>query len=146
MHTFLHITENMELYAHIQNGRIIPEYSSDYEKLGKIKSNTSYKVTIVQPRNSGFHKKFFAMLNMVYENQEAYNNPETLREELTKAAGYYTEVRAIDGRMERKADSISFASMDQLEFENYYKAVWDVVARWLNISDDDIRENLVSFM
>ena len=136
----------MKLYAQFKNGRIIPEYNTDYDKLGKIRPDTTYLVNITKPRNIGRHRMFFAMVSMVFDNQDQYDNTDDLRSELTIKAGYFRVVKDLDGADRKRPKSISFANMDDLEFNAYYKSVWDVVARWLDISDDEIRDNLVSYM
>ena len=45
-------------------------YDSDFEKAKKIKPLKEVKCKITQPRNIKFHRKFFALINLVYDNQE----------------------------------------------------------------------------
>lgn len=60
----------MKLYAEINlQNKIVPLYDSDYEVLKKLKKNTPLAFEIKQERNYKFLKKFFALLNLVYENQ-----------------------------------------------------------------------------
>ena len=136
----------MEFWAQRHEDGLHPLYNSDDEQLKKIRLHTDYKFIVTKPRNIKFHGKYFSMINMVFENQEQYNNIDDLRYELTKAAGYYYMVPDLNGVDQKKAKSISFASMDDIEFGDYYKAIWDVVAKWLDISDEQIRENLVNFL
>ena len=49
------------------------------------------------------------------------------REWVTIQAGYYTEHVYPDGSYNRRAKSISFASMDEIEFQQLYKSVLNVL-------------------
>jgi len=98
------------------NGTFKLAYNSDYELAKKVPLNEPIVFEWSKPRNLKFHKKFFALLNMVYENQEQYNNIEHLRKDLTISAGYYDLRYNIEGVEVQEAKSISFAKMDDVEF------------------------------
>lgn len=55
---------------------------------------------------------------------------EPFREEMTIAAGYYDEVRTPIG-VKKYARSISFASMDEHQFRELYKAMFSVLWRFV---------------
>ncbi|MEO7559011.1 MAG: DUF1367 family protein [Nitrosospira sp.] len=93
------------------------------------------------PRNGKFHRKFFALLSLgfdswepdrkrkSYKGREVAKNFEQFREDITILAGYYVQTFDLKGRMTLKAQSISFANMDDIEFERLYSAVADVLLR-----------------
>jgi hypothetical protein len=117
-------------------------YNSDYELAKKIPLNEPIIYEWKKPRNLKFHKKFFALLNLVFENQEQYNNLDHLRKDLTISAGYYDLRLNIEGLEIREAKSISFAKMTDTEFSDYYNRIIDVVVKWLGIDKDDIIQNI----
>lgn len=90
-----------------------------------------------KPRNSKFHRKFFAMLKVgfdaweprrkKYRGQMVQKNFERFRKDVTIAAGFYDLVATAAGGVRHEAKSISFASMDDTEFEQVYTAVADVL-------------------
>lgn len=98
-------------------------------------------VEMTIPRNAKFHRKFFALLNLGfdswepsrknkrYKGREIAKNFEQFREDITILAGYYVQTFDLKGRMTLKAQSISFANMDDVEFERLYSAVVDVLLR-----------------
>ena len=135
----------MKLYARFSNGRILPEYSTDYEKLGKIRPDTTYQVEITQPRNIGFHRRFFALLNLAYSSQNTFNNFDDMRDWLTMKAGFYRRVDTPTGEI-FKPESISFASMDEIKFREVYNRVMDVICNWLDLTDEAIQNELINFM
>jgi hypothetical protein len=117
-------------------------YNSDHELAKKIPLNEPIIYEWKNPRNLKFHKKFFALLNLVFENQERYNNLDHLRKDLTISAGYYDLRLNIEGLEIREAKSISFAKMTDTEFSDYYNRIIDVVVKWLGIDKDDIIQNI----
>jgi len=127
------------------NGYFKVAYDSDYDKAKKIKVNEPYEFEYKLPRNYRFHKKFFALLNLVYNNQDVYSNIEDLREDLTIEAGYYRLTENIKGQTVKRAKSISFAQMDETEFSDLYNSVVNVVINWLKISKEEISENIEQF-
>ena len=128
------------------NGNFKVAYDSDYEKAKKIKVNEFYEFDYKQPRNYKFHKKFFALLELVYQNQEQYNNIEHLRKKLTIAAGFYEMVYDLEtGKDTKEALSISFAQMDEIEFAEFYNRIVDVIVKWLKIDKQDLIDNITQY-
>jgi hypothetical protein len=117
-------------------------YNSDHELAKKIPLNEPIVYEWKKTRNLKFHKKFFALLNLVFENQEQYNNLDHLRKDLTISAGYYDLRLNIEGLEIREAKSISFAKMSDTEFSDYYNRIIDVVVKWLGIDKEDIIQNI----
>lgn len=93
------------------------------------------------PRNYQFHKKLFALLTVgfdawepdrkryAYKGKPIEKNFERFREQVLILAGYYDQVFSLKGRMEMVAKSISYAAMDDAEFEELYQAVVTVILR-----------------
>lgn len=127
-------------------GKIVPLYDSDYEAFKKCRKNTDLQFEVKQQRNYQFHKKFFALINMVFENQEVFTNIDTLRKELTIESGFYTEYVDFQGIIQKEAKSISFASMDEIEFSELYSKFIDTVIRLMNWNGQDIEENIQSYL
>lgn len=118
------------------------------------------KWEVVVPRNYQFHKKFFAMLNVgfeaweprhkTYKGQPVQKNFERFRKDVIIAAGFYDIVATSAGGIKHEAHSISFAQMDDLEFERLYSAVADVLlqgvlARYTRADLDAVVEKLMRF-
>lgn len=120
-------------------------YDSDYDNIRKIKPNTMVEVTITRKRNIGFHRKAFALFKMVYSNQERYDNITDLRHDLTIAAGYWRKYVNIHGDVVKVAHSISFASMDETEFNKYYDDVIKIIVLHFHFDREDILENVARY-
>ena len=115
---------------------------SDYDNVLKIKIGETYKYVVTKPRNLNHHRKFFALLNKVYENQERFKHFEDLRNELIKEAGYFEEYVTLQGELIRKAKSIAFGNMDQFEFDNLYSKIKDVVCIHFKITSQQIEDEI----
>lgn len=97
------------------------------------------RVEAVIHRNGKFHRKFFALLTLGfdawepprkrrnYKGHPVQKNFEQFREDVIIAAGFYEQTFDLQGRMRLKAKSISFASMDDAEFEKVYSSVANVL-------------------
>ncbi|WP_435416296.1 DUF1367 family protein [Polaribacter aestuariivivens] len=120
-------------------------YNSDYDKIKKIKVDEIYQCEIKQPRNLKFHRKFFSLINMLFENQERYSNVERLRKDLIIEAGFYDEWVDLQGEIKQEAKSISFASMTEEDFGNLYSKVIDVIVQYFNFNKQDIIDNVEQY-
>jgi hypothetical protein len=127
------------------NGQFKLAYDSDFEQAKKIKLGEFYEFSYSKPRNYLFHKKFFALVELVYQNQEAYSNKDDLREDLTIDAGFYRTTTNLAGDTIKKAQSISFAQMDEIQFNEFYNRFIDSVVRWLKIDKQDLIDNIQQY-
>lgn len=129
------------------NGSLLPAHDSDYEKLKKIKLNKMVEVEITQKRNLKFLRKFFALINLVYQNQDHYNNIDHLRYDLTIESGFYNvRYNKFTGEEIIEPKSISFSSMDEVEFSDLYNKFLTTVVRVFGWDGEDIESNLSEFM
>jgi hypothetical protein len=134
-----------EIFLIRQLNKLAPanEITEDYIK--SLPHGEIFKAKISRPRNVDHHRKFFALLDIAFNNQERYKNPEHLRKVYTLKAGFYEVVETDKGDV-YLPDSISFAKMDQDEFQDFYNKFLDVVVKELG-SDKELIENEVkSFM
>jgi len=123
-----------------------PVYDSDLENYAKIPINAEFEIEYTKKRNLRFHKKFFALLKLAFENQSDYRILEDMRRDLIITAGWYNEViNLIDGEVLKVAKSISFSSMDEVEFSELYGKTKDVISRWLGITSETIEEEILMY-
>ncbi len=117
-------------------------YDSDLEKVKKIKPLKMVKCKITQPRNIKFHSKFFALINLVYNNQEHYNNIDNLRKDLTIASGFYEKRFTMHGEGVTEAKSISFANMTELEFSELYSAFLNSIEKYFHFDKESVKREI----
>lgn len=122
-----------------------PAFDSDLEKMKKLKVGELYEVEYKKPRNIKFHRKYFALINLTFENQEIYKDITRMRTELTKACGFYDEYLNHKGNVCYEAKSISFAQMDETEFSELYNKFLDIIIEVFNFDRELIEKELESF-
>jgi hypothetical protein len=128
------------------NGFLKPAYDSDYENFAKMPVNETFEIEYTKRRNSKFHRKYFSLLKLAFENQSDYRTLEEMRHDLTIVCGYYNEhVNKITGEIVKKADSISFSSMDNIQFSELYEKTKDVICKWLGIDNQTIDEEIQQY-
>jgi len=121
-------------------------YDSDYELAKKIKPNEVYEYEFKKTRNIKFHRKFFALVNLCFSNQETFNNIEHLRKELIICAGHYELIFDLEsGTQKKEALSISFASMDETAFNTLYNDVLNVICDKFLFDKEDILNNVAQY-
>lgn len=108
-------------------------------KLFNLEHGELANIEVVIPRNPRFHRKFFALLNLGFDawnpgrTHKTHNgipvskNFDQFREDVTILAGYYEQTYDLAGSMRLKAKSISFANMEDPEFEQLYGEVATVL-------------------
>ena len=123
----------------------MPLYPSDFDEKRKLKLGETYEADIKNPRNVGFHRKFFALLNIGHENTSLEMPFETYRKYITIKAGYFNTYQTPKGLFYDPV-SISFASMPQDEFEELYSRVLDKIIQDIGTTKEEIEQQLISFI
>lgn len=107
-------------------------------------------------RNYKFHKKYFALVTfafdqweprggLTYQGQAVTKNKDRFRKDVAILAGFFESTVNLKGEVRLEAKSISFAQMDEIEFEALYSATVDVVLqRVLTRFTKDELENVVN--
>lgn len=107
--------------------------------LRKAEPGEMVEIKTLRPRNAKFHRKFFALLTVgfeaweparkrkTYKGRPIAKNFERFRKDIIILAGFYEQTFDLRGRMKLEAKSISFANMEDEEFEQVYSAVADVL-------------------
>jgi len=119
----------------------------DYDKAKKWKIGQSKECDVKEPRNYQFHKKFFALVGLCFDNlpeeyDKLFPTPEKLLDELKFQVGHCENHQTIGGKVIPKTKSINFASMDQYEFQEFYDSVLNVILKYfmVGVEKRDIAE------
>ena len=129
-------------------GVLKPVDELDQKELFNLKDGQIYSCEIKKPRNIGYHRKFFAMLNLCFDNQDVFNSLENFRKEMLKASGYFNSYVNHKNITVYEAKSISFSNMSQDEFQEVYEAVFMTILtvfKWTE-SEDQFRVELNEFI
>ena len=136
----------MKIYVKNTLSGLIPLYNSDFEEKKKLKIGVEYLCDIKKPRNYDYHKRFFAMLNIGWQNTRFENiNFEAYRSYVIMKSGYYDSFETNSGIM-ILPQSMSFANMDQSEFERLNNAAIDVIIRDIGVSREELLQEILNFL
>lgn len=92
----------------------------------RIKPGDIVDIEYVRPRSQQFHKLFWALLKLVADNQEQYGMDEIL--DVVKIGVGHTRIISMPwGLLFRVPKSISFASMDDDAFSDFFRSAVDFV-------------------
>lgn len=132
----------MDFYCCVKPEGLVPLDDIDWSEKNKLGIGREVKVHITMPRNLKFHRKFMALLTIVCDNlPEKFTNSEnsgsyignlsSLLTAIKIDMGYY-EVFRLNGKEVYQTKSISFAKMDQTEFEQFYdRAITTIINKYL---------------
>lgn len=125
----------MDIYCRVTDIGLIPMYDSDLDEKHRLRIGDNVLCTIKRPRNYEFHKKYFALLRLTVANlphliqqQMQIFTEEDLLDCLKIDLGLFT-TRWHGGRQIVKTGSISFAKMDNTEFEKFFSRSVDTILR-----------------
>ncbi|KKM19360.1 hypothetical protein LCGC14_1656420 [marine sediment metagenome] len=108
-------------------GTLIPTDEESEAALARIPVGSIVMVKIRRPRNVLHHRKLFALLNLVVNNQEHYETTEHLLAAIKVATGHCHTYPMKNGNVTYIPKSISFASMDQTAFDKF----WDGAVKFI---------------
>ena len=118
----------MRKYA---DGSFRPADQQSLVRAKKLKVGQVYRHEVKKPRNYEFHKKYFSLLNLAFEHQEKYVAFKPFRDAVTMQAGWYNESLSLGGRPLYTPKSISFASMDEIQFGELYDKTINVILKYV---------------
>lgn len=96
------------------------------EALDAIPQGKQVSATIRRARNAKHHRKFFAMLNAIFESQTRYPTITHLLSVVKILTGHY-DIFPVQGKETFFVKSINFNSMEQSEFESFYNHAVDII-------------------
>jgi hypothetical protein len=125
-----------------RNGGLFPADADAGAAFAKMKDGAGYLVSLHRPRNLMHHRKLFALLNLVQDNTDRWPTVDTLLDDLKISTGLFeTRINAVTGIPYVVAKSISFASMTQDEFEQWFDRAVDLISKQVLEMD---REHLLA--
>lgn len=110
-----------------EKGRLVPAEPMSAESIDGIKEGETVTCSIKRPRNPAHHRKLFALLNAVYPHQQLYPTVQELLQGLKIATGLFECGKTVDGYPFMVVKSISFVSMDQHSFSQWYDRAVDII-------------------
>ncbi|MDE2232546.1 MAG: DUF1367 family protein [Patescibacteria group bacterium] len=114
------------LLAKTLSGKLEPCDDNGRDRLAKIGAGDIVLCEIKRGRNIKFHRKLFAMLNIIFKNQEHYKSIDDLLAVAKLSTGHVHTIETRHGIVRLPA-SISFSSMSEDDFSDFY----DRVTNWV---------------
>jgi hypothetical protein len=115
------------------------------EVLRQWKVGDTIRAKVSKMRNAQHHRKFFAMLSVVWMACEKYPSVESLLTDLKFRLGHTEDVVLVSsGEVVRIPRSISFAAMDQMQFHDFYeRALRELCEMAGGIEYDSLRQTVL---
>ena len=117
----------MDIYCRVTPYGLVPLYDSDHDLKQRLRIGSTVRCRVSQPRNYEFHKKFFALVRLTYDNlplplveRWRIRSVDDMLRRFKRDLGYFTSSVNELGEREIEYRSISFAAMDEEEFERFY--------------------------
>ncbi len=128
-------------------GRLVPDGHEAEALINSIRQGELVEADIRRPRNLQHHRKFFALLRVVFENQEYYSSTDHLLAACKHATGHVDVIRTKRGQI-TIPKSISFAKMDQAEFNDFYDRVvtWVVTEVIPGLDREDLEDAVLEIL
>lgn len=109
----------------------VPADEHGKQAVKRWKIGETLRCSIRKPRDYTNHKRYFALLNLTYENQEKYANFEHFRKAVQIAAGHVDELITLDGEIVLIPRSIDYTTLDEFEFSKVFGETMTVCAKIL---------------
>lgn len=144
----------MEIYCRVTPYGFVPLYDSDYDLKQRLRVGSTVRCKVSLPRNYEFHKKFFALVRLTFENLplrfvEHWNirSADDMLRRFKRDLGYCKTYVNSYGEREIEYKSISFAAMDEQQFEVFYNDCVNLVLyKYIpGIGRDDLTEEIEHF-
>lgn len=129
------------------NGRLEPTDELARDVLAKIPAGDLVMAEIKRARNIQHHRKFYALMTLVFQNQERYNSLDELVDVVKVYCGHCEITVTASGEKVYRPKSINFARLDQIEFDGFYDRVIEMILkRFLpTVTREDLERELLEF-
>ena len=149
----------MQVYLTKTLTGFVPSDQESQEWASKIKAGAVINADFKKTRNYSFLKKWFALLNVGFENWEPWEvrseygtpekNFERFREDVTILAGFYRTTIRLDGSVRVEAKSVSFGKMSEEDFADLYSKTIDVLLKRVyhgSVSEAELNDIVEQYM
>jgi len=137
----------MNIYLTKTQAGFVPSDVETEEWAKKVKAGAVISADFRRVRNPAFHRKFMALLNVGFDNCDVPGMIfDRFRKDVTILAGYHHTVVRLDKSVRVEADSISFAKMEEDDFEKLYNQTINVLLKHvynLEMSKEEL-DNIVN--
>ena len=112
----------VQLTVYLKGGQLRPISAYDAEKFSEFKDGQQFNMTPISERSNPHHRLYWITLSKVVKATGKWPSVEHLHRDLKMACGYYqTAISKFTGGVIYIADSTSFSTMSQQEFNSYFE-------------------------
>ena len=135
-----------EVYLQRTVGGFKPADDAAVDALRRIKVGEVVQCEITRPRNLAHHRKFWTLLNVFWQATGDWSSTYGVLIELKVRLGHIQDVLIREtGELVKVPKSISFASMDQGEFEAFYeRCIEELCLMGGGIEADALRQEVLT--
>ena len=144
----------MDIYCKVTPYGLVPLYDSDADMKRRLKVGSTVRCRVTLPRNYEFHKKFFALVRLTFDNlplplveRWGVRNENDMLRRFKRDLGYFTSHTNGLGENEIEYLSISFGAMEETDFERFYNDCVDLVLnRYIRgLGREELEEEVARF-
>ena len=114
----------MNSYA-VKSGNVLHPTPEAVDKFNRIPQGAIVHWTFRSPQNARLHRKLFALVRVIFNNQDQYTNERLFYKVLIMLSGF-CEIVQVGDKTLFVADSVSFEKCSQAKLEEIYDKVLDV--------------------
>ena len=134
----------MKIHLTKHNNALHPFDDKAAAVLKKWKEGDYIEVEVKRPRNSQFHRKFFALLNIVFANTDHFENMEEVLTYFKIKGGIYKTIK-VNGNFYPMVGSIAFSKMDEDEFALFYDKAIDTALQLIPMDREELALQVAKF-
>jgi len=129
----------MSVAIHVRRSgdKLVPITEWDREQLLDVPEGKDLSIKLSRTRSARQHRLFWSLMQIVVDNHPYYLRPEQLVEWLKLRLGYVEEIMFHNGEMMTKLSSISFTSMGQIEFQEFFNKALYVIATEVALTSEE---------
>ena len=139
----------MSVAIHVRRSgdKLVPITEWDREQLLDVPEGKDLSIKLTRTRSAKQHRLFWSLMQIVVDNHPYYLRPEQMVEWLKLRLGYVEEVMFHNGDMMTKLSSISFSSMGQSEFQDFFnKSLYVITTEVTPISRQELISELETIL
>lgn len=131
-----------------EGNHLVPADSLSSEAVQSIKKGETVTAVVRRNRNPKHHRKLFALLKIVFDNQDTFATTHELLGALKMSTGLFETGKTIEGIPFAVPKSINFASMCQADFEEWYAKVVEVILKKIlpNVNKFDLEDQVMEIL
>jgi len=126
------------------NGVLVGFDDESVEALKRLPENTLLYYDITNPRNSGFHRKLFAMMNIIKDNYHETVTVDEILIHIKDTLNMWSVVK-IGETHHKRYESISFDKMSEDEFGQFFSRAVNVCLKLVPMDREDLAEEIARF-